>query len=62
MHSSSLGLAERRQDLPAQLPVRCAGSCLENLVIRGFTGRACVPGSPGAVASQTIDVQDSKRV
>ena len=42
VHSSSLGLAERRQDLPAQPPTRSAGSCLENQLVRGFTGKDCI--------------------
>lgn len=42
MCSNSLGLAERRQDLPAQPPKRSASSCLENQLVRGFAGRACI--------------------
>lgn len=40
--SNSLGLADRRQDLPAQPPTRSAGSCLENQLVRGFAGTACI--------------------
>lgn len=42
VHSRSLGPAETKQDLPAQHPVRSAGSCLENQLVRGFTGKACI--------------------
>lgn len=42
VHSRSLGLAEMKEDLPGQHPIRSVGSCLENQLVRGFTGKACI--------------------
>jgi len=41
VHSSSLGLAESRQDLPAQPPIVSADSCWKNQLARvlGLAGK-----------------------